>query len=67
LTYGDSVPGEPHVIWRRIGTHEIFNTIIELAFSAWEAESAVVIACWSLILARISAKIFQLDTKRVEG
>jgi hypothetical protein len=25
--YGEStVPGEPHVIWRRIGTHEIFIT-----------------------------------------
>jgi hypothetical protein len=25
--YGESkVPGETHVIWRRIGTHEIFDT-----------------------------------------
>ncbi|HVB52271.1 MAG TPA: hypothetical protein VND89_11115 [Acidimicrobiales bacterium] len=25
--YGDStVPGESHVIWRRVGTHEIFDT-----------------------------------------
>ncbi len=25
--YGDEQrPGEPHVIWRRVGTHKIFNT-----------------------------------------
>ena len=24
--YGDEVvPGEPHIIWRRVGTHEIFD------------------------------------------
>jgi hypothetical protein len=24
--YGDEVrPGEPHVVWRRIGTHDVFN------------------------------------------
>jgi hypothetical protein len=23
--YGEQVPGEPHVIWRRIGTHDIFR------------------------------------------
>jgi hypothetical protein len=24
--YGDEVrPGEPHVIWRRVGTHDIFG------------------------------------------
>jgi hypothetical protein len=24
--YGDEVrPGEPHVIWRRVGTHEVFR------------------------------------------
>ncbi len=24
--YGDEVhPGEPHVVWRRIGTHEVFD------------------------------------------
>lgn len=24
--YGESkVPGEPHVVWRRVGTHEIFD------------------------------------------
>lgn len=27
FTYGDEViPGEPHVIWRRIGTHAILNS-----------------------------------------
>ncbi len=23
--YGDEIQGEPHVIWRRIGTHDIFR------------------------------------------
>jgi hypothetical protein len=27
LSYGDErVPGQPHVLWRRIGTHAIFNS-----------------------------------------
>ena len=26
FTYGDEIrPGDPHVIWRRIGTHDIFR------------------------------------------